>query len=184
MKRIIYIIAALCVLVSSCGPKYSGSKGEKTQKDAEAEFVKSLSTTDSTAVLEKAEKCMELLSEGNLVEAVDMIHVLYNNVVYKKSASYTADLIKRFTVFPVKSYKLNYYSFSTQGNNDISYTYTFDDTDNSTIKLMFNPVIVDGEWYLTFKDGSQSSKDLPVDKQINELAPAPNDIIVNKPAEE
>ena len=48
------------------------------------------------------------------------------------------------------------------------------------MKLMFNPVYIDGSWYLTFKDGSQSSRDLPLDKQIHELAPAPNAPRLNK----
>jgi hypothetical protein len=41
-------------------------------------------------------------------------------------------------------------------------------------------VYVDGQWYLTFKDGSQSSLDLPVDKQVHELAPAPDAPRLNK----
>lgn len=183
MKKLLFILAVLSVLVSSCGPKYSGSHGEKTQKDAEAEFLSTLTPSDSLALVEKTEKCMKLLSEGKLVEAVDMIHVLYQSVVYKKSASYTAELISRFSMFPVVSYKLNYVSFSTQGNNDVSYTYQFGPDESYSMKLMFNPVLVDGEWYLTFKDGSQSSRDLPLDKQIHELAPAPKDIRLNKPAE-
>lgn len=184
MKKTLFILAVTALLVSSCGPRYSGDNGEKTQKDAEAEFVSSLSPSDSLALMEKTEKCMSLFAEGNVAEAVDMIHVLYNSVVYKKSASYTAELINRFTSFPVLSYKLNYVSFSTQGNNDVSYTYLFGPDDAYSMKLMFNPVFVDGEWYLTFKDGSQSSRDLPLNKQIHEMAPAPADIRLNKPAEQ
>ena len=113
-----------------------------------------------------------------------MIYVLYNDVVYKKSASYTADLVQRFKSFPVVSYERLYHSFSTEGNNDISYSYVFAPASGGrsaqTMKLMFNPVYIDGSWYLTFKDGSQSSRDLPLDKQIHELAPAPNAPRLNK----
>lgn len=183
MKRIIFIISVLFV-ISSCssGPKYSGMHGEKTQKDAEAEFTASLSSADSTAVLALADKCLSLLQNGSLAEAVDMIYVLHNNVVYQKSASYTSELINRFTILPVVSFKLNYFSFSTEGNNDISYSYSFDSSDPeaSSLKLMFNPVYVDGKWYLTFKSGSQSSLDLPVSKRIHEMAPAPAPVRTNK----
>lgn len=41
------------------------------------------------------------------------------------------------------------------------------------MKLMFNPVFIDGTWYLTFKDGNQSSRDMREENQIHELAPAP-----------
>jgi hypothetical protein len=51
------------------------------------------------------------------------------------------------------------------------------------MKLMFNPVFIDGQWYLTFKDGSQSSKDLLPENQVHEMAPAPKDIRLNKKPE-
>jgi hypothetical protein len=131
---------------------------------------------------------MSKLQAGQVDEALDMIHVLYNNVLYKKSASYTSELMTRFQVFPVLSYDRVYYSFSTEGNNDISYSYVFapaTDSDHpaQTMKLMLNPVYIDGQWYLTFKDLGQSSKSLPVEKQIHELAPAPTAPRLNKKPE-
>ena len=183
MKKIFILLAAVAVLVS-CGPKYSGLHGEKTQKDAEAEFTSSLTKSEKKAVLDLADECMRKLQSGRVDEAVDMIYVLYNDVVYKKSASYTADLVARFKAFPVRSYERLYYSFSTEGNNDISYSYIFAPSKKGvggeTMKLMFNPVYVDGLWYLTLKEQGQSSKDLAPDKQIHELAPAPNAPRLNK----
>ena len=186
MKKIIFILSFL-VLVASCksGVRYSGAHGEKTQQDAEAEFLASLSEADENAVLNMAEDFMRKLKDGQVEEAVDMIYVLHNDVVYQKSDEYTTQLVNRFRyTFPVYTYERRYYSFSTEGNNDISYSYTFGPEQNGqapTMRLMFNPVFVDGLWYLTFKDGSQSSKDLPLDKQINAMAPAPNSIRLNKP---
>ena len=188
MKKIVFILSIL-VLVASCksGISYSGAHGEKTQKDAEAEFLSSLTESDQDAVLNMAEDFMKKLKDGQVEEAVDMIYVLHNDVVYKKSAEYTAQLVSRFKyMFPVLTYERRYYSFSTEGNNDISYSYTFGperDGQAPSMKLMFNPVYVDGQRYLTFKDGSQSSKVLPVEKQINEMAPAPKDIRLNKKPE-
>ena len=186
MKKIFILLAALAVLVS-CKPKYSGSNGEKTQKDAEAEFVSSLSSSEKDAVLALSNEFMDKLQAGRVDEAVDMIYVLYNDVLYKKSASYTATLISRFKMFPVLSYELVYNAFSTEGNNDVSYQYVFaygtGGNPDETIKLMLNPVYVDGQWYLTMKDAGQSSKDLPLDKQIHELAPAPNAPRLNKKPE-
>lgn len=188
MKKIVFILTVL-TLVASCksGVRYSGANGEKTQKDAEAEFLSSLTQSDQDAVLDMAEDFMKKLKDGQVEEAVDMIYVLHNDVVYKKSAEYTDQLVNRFRyVFPVLSYERRYYSFSTEGNNDISYSYTFGPERNGqapSMRLMFNPVYVDGQWYLTFKDGSQSSKDLPVEKQIHEMAPAPKDIRLNKKPE-
>lgn len=80
MKRIFILLAAVAVL-ASCGPKYSGSRGEKTQKDAEAEFVSSLTQSDQDAVLALADECMGKLKDGRVDEALDMIYVLYNDVL-------------------------------------------------------------------------------------------------------
>lgn len=186
MKRFFILLAAFSVL-ASCAPRYSGSNGEKTQKDAESEFLSSLTESDESAVLALADECMSKLQAGQVEEAVDMIYVLYDDVVYKKSASFTAELLQRFRFFPVRSFERLYYSFSTEGNNDISYSYVFapatDGGVAQTMKLMFNPVFVDGEWYLTLKDVGQSSRDLPADKQIHELAPAPGAPRLNKKPE-
>lgn len=188
MKKLFILLVAFAVL-ASCGPKsnYSGSNGEKTQKDAEAEFVTSLTNDSQEAVLALADECMGMLQSGQVEEALDMIYVLYDDVVYKKSDSFTSDLAMRFRMFPVRSFERLYYSFSTEGNNDISYSYVFEPAKDGkpaqTMKLMFNPVYVDGEWYLTFKDVGQSSRDLPVENQIHELSPAPSAPRLNKKPE-
>ena len=186
MKKLFILLAAFAVLVS-CGPKYSGSNGEKTQKDAEAEFVSSLTKADKDALMSLADGFMDKLQAGQVDEALDMIYVLYNDVLYRKSDSYTAELISRFKAFPVYSYELDYCAFSTEGNNDLSYKYSFAPVRKGepaqTMKLMLNPVFVDGQWYLTFKEAGQSSKALPKDKQINDLAPAPNAPRFNKHSE-
>ena len=180
MKRLIFILSILA-LVASC--RSHSSNGQKTQKDAEAEFLSSLTQTDQDDVLNLADDCMTKLRDGLVREAVDMIYILHDDVVYQKSDAYTEELVNRFErVFPVRSFERRYYSFSTEGNNDISYVYSFGDPDDKshTMRLMFNPVFVEGQWYLTLKDGSQSSKDLPIEKQIHELAPAPQAIRLNK----
>lgn len=186
MKNLFILLAAFAIL-ASCGTRYSGSNGEKTQKDAEAEFVSSLTESDQDAVLALADECMGRLKDGRVNEAVDMIYILYNDVVYKKSDSYTAQLVRRFQMFPVLSFERQYFAFSTEGNNDISYSYVFKQAENGsapqTMKLMFNPVYIDGQWYLTFKDAGQTSRDLPLDQQIHELAPAPNAPRLNKKSE-
>lgn len=182
MKKLFLILFSLS-LICSCH-HYSGSRGEKTQIDAEKEFRESLSSEDTSAVIALSEQFMQSLWNSRVTDAVDMIYVLYNDVVYKKSAAYTSELIQRFKMFPVLSYKMLYYNFSTEGNNDISYSYTFDNpqdgSEPSSIKLMLNPVYVDGYWFLTLKDGYQSSLDLPKEKQIHDLAPAPSKVKLNR----
>ena len=84
MKKVIFILAALAVLAScNRGPKYSGANGEKTQIDAEKEFVSSISNADSIAVVSLSDKFMSLLKDGMVNEAVDMIYVLHDDVLYQ-----------------------------------------------------------------------------------------------------
>ena len=72
MKKLLILLAAFAVLVS-CGPKYSGSNGEETQKDAEAEFVSSLKQEDKDAMLALADSFMDKLQAGEVDEALDKI---------------------------------------------------------------------------------------------------------------
>lgn len=58
---------------------------------------------------------------------------------------------KSFEYFPVQKYKRVYFSFQLEGCNDVNYEITFDSIDNARTHFMFNPVKVDGVWYLCVK---------------------------------
>lgn len=157
------------------------------QRDAEAEFTSSLSESDTLSVLKLSDRCMTLIQNGRIAEGVDMIYVLSGNQVYQKNENFTNELIDRFTRMPVKSFKTDYYSFSTEGNNDICYLVEVDvDIPEGmppvTMRVTFNPVYINGEWYLTMKDGNQPSKLLPENRQVHPRAPAPEKIILHRDA--
>lgn len=180
MKKL-FIFFAFVFLTVSCVHHYSGSNGEKTQMDAEKEFTEGLSKSDSTAMVSVAESFITKLIGGQTDEAVDMLYVLFENELYHKSREYNDELIQRFQLFNGCSYKLDYYSFSTQGNNDICYNlWSGDEGDGPVLKITLNPVLVDGLWYLTLKDGYQPSKVMNPDKQLHPLAPAPENITVHE----
>lgn len=115
-------------------------------------------------------------------EAVDMITVLSNNVVYKPSDRYYLELVSRFRSMRISSYNIEKYYFTTEGNNDVCYltkSVTSDGEATMEIRITFNPIKVDGTWYLALKDGNQSSKLLPKDRQIHDMAPAPESVRLN-----
>lgn len=92
-------------------------------------------------------------------------------------------LTKRFQRFPVIRYRLDYLSFSTQGNNDVKYKIEFtprsdSDTPGSSMGVMFNPIKANGEWVLAIKDGRQPSREAAT--PLHNDAPAPVDVIVEK----
>lgn len=181
MKKNLYILAAAFIL-ASCGsrPYYSGLHGEKTQKDAEAEFVSSIKSVDSLTVLAQGEKCMQLLKENKLDDALSMLNILHENTVMPLPEAYADHLRQRFSIMPVYDFTFDYFAFSTEGNNDLAYKIEFApknaDGIAPTMKFTFNPVKVDGKWYLTLKDPGMSSKSMSPESRLHDMAPAPEKI--------
>lgn len=169
MKRVLYILA-LVLLSVSCRER---SRSDVfTYEDAEKEFVSSLTVSDTSAVLSMTDAFMEKLRSGMTDSAVVLVNVLEDGVLYASSDNYRNELRLRFALFPVLDYELTKYSFSTPGNNDVCYTYKFNGDDK--LKLVFNPVKVDSVWYITLKDGTQSSSDLPENRRVHPRSPAPS----------
>ena len=179
MKKL-FIIFVVVALAASCGHHYSGSNGEKTQIDSQMEYHESLSQSDTTNMLSAAEVFIKKLTDGQIDEAVDMLYVIYDNQLYGLSQSYTEELVSRFAMFLGTRYELDYYTFSTQGNNDVCYRLFFGEgPDATSMRLTLNPVLIEGKWYLTLKDGTQPSAAMAPDKQINPLAAAPEEITLH-----
>lgn len=181
MKKFFYLFVAL-VFVCSCHnrtPKYEFY----TYMEAEQDFQASLTAVDTASVMYLSEAFALALQAGNVTGALDMLYVLDGSVLYKPSETYYNELVSRFNNFPVGEYELDRMSFSTAGNNDLIYTYSVA-TPNTTsnamkMKLIFNPVKVGDLWYLTFKDGNQSSIDLDDKKQPHPFSMAPSEITLN-----
>lgn len=187
MKNIHYLFMLFfCIgsLLGSCSTKTRQEEKIKTQKEAEDEFLATLSAADSSAVLDLCSKCMDFLKAKETEKAFDMLYAINNNGIAKPlSAQKREELNKRFQRFPVIQYRLEYFSFSTQGNNDVKYKIEFTprtdaEISGSTMGFMFNPIKVDGQWILTIKDGRQPSREVAT--PLHDDAPAPVDVILEK----
>lgn len=177
MKKL-FILFVTVVLAASCGGNHSGR--EKTQEDAQKEFSATLSQSDTTDMLGAADDFIRKVTAGQIDEAVEMLYVLYDNQLYGTSDSYSAELKNRFAMLAGTAAELDYYSFSTQGNNDACYRFRFGEgPDAASMRITLNPVRIDGKWYLTLKDGSQSSAVMAPDKKVHPLAPAPEEITLH-----
>lgn len=166
----------MCLVAVSCdnAPRKSG---QKTYQEAEQEFRASLTAVDSTTVLAMTDSIMALVDEGRYAEAVKDIKVLDGNALYEPSERYLEELERRFEMFkPIRIIR-DYYSFSTAGVNDVKYRICFREESEghpaSFIAVTFNPVKIDGKWYLAFKDGYQSSDAMSDENKVNPNAPAP-----------
>ena len=168
IDKIVFILLLSC-LSFSCGRKETKER-MKTYADAEKEFVGSLTKTDSITVLEMSQKCMDSLKEGNIEAALGITNENAEN------------LKKHFSTFPVVDYHLENFSFSTQGCNDLKYKIEFakKDVDGNapTMAFMFNPVKIDGIWYLCIKHRNQSSKEMLNPRESN--SPAPGEVVLRK----
>ena len=108
---------------------------------------------------------MDTLKAGNIDEALKMLFVLRDGKAIPLPAEKEQQLRKNFKYFPVVDYKLDYYSFSSTDNNDVKFQIEFfkhtspDDHTPNTIGFMFNPVKIDGVWYLAVKEATKETTD-------------------------
>ena len=96
-----------------------------------------------------------------LDEALDMLYEYDDSThsVTPLSEETRSAYKKKFTMFPVVKYTRAYYSFNAEGCNDVKYNVSFgEDFDGQSPKtaFMFNPVKIDGQWYLSVKRSDQS----------------------------
>ena len=152
MKKVLLpIMAVAMVLFVAC-------KGE--HKSASQIFQEGLTAQDSTTMLQKCDSCMQFLSEGRIDDALSML-VEYDDSLQQVSPlsdETRASYKRKFTLFPVLKYDLQYISFNTEGLNDAKYEVQFgpDEAGAPKTAYMFNPVKVDGQWYLCVKNANQA----------------------------
>ena len=180
IDKIVFTLLLSCLLFS-CGQKETKDR-MKTYADAEKDFVSSLTKKDSITILEMSQKCMDSLKMGSIEAALRMLYVVNNGEVVTLSDENMEDFKKHFRTFPVIDYRLEYFSFSTQGCNDLKYKIEFAKKDLNgnvpTMAFMFNPVKIDGVWYLCIKDRNQSSKEILNPRAGN--SPAPGEVKLRK----
>lgn len=162
MKKLAYfsLTALILLTVSSCRNKTTQEKTE--------DFTSSLTSADTTQMLKLGNDCMELLKAKKIDNALSMLYE-YNDST-KEVTPLTPQARKRyermFRIFPVVDYELVYYSFQLEGINDVKYKIIFAQEENvaengeAATALMFNPVKVDGSWYLTVKKAGQKFDEL------------------------
>lgn len=141
---------------------FTSCKSDKSQVQRVQEFREGLTKEDTTQMLKISNDCMELLKAKKYNEVFASLY-LYdeeNKALVPLSDSDKKGLERKFKMFPVLDYKLEYYSFLLEGVNDVKYSIKFAEEEHPEINgeaktaFMLNPVKVDGTWYLTVKNGS------------------------------
>lgn len=106
---------------------------------------------------------MLLLQQKNIDGALSMLCEYDDSTgqVSPLSDATRARYQRLFTMFPVLSFQRSKYSFMLEGLNDVKYEVVFAEEEHPEINgvpktsFMFNPVRVDGTWYLTVKRADQ-----------------------------
>lgn len=165
MRKIVYftLIATCLLTIASCNQK---SKSQFEQKE---EFRESLNKQDTVQMLKLADDCMELLMHKNINGALDMLNEYDDstNSVTTLSEQTRANYLRIFNMFPVLKYQRVSYSFMLEGLNDVKYDVIFAEEEHPEINgvpktsFMFNPVKIDGQWYLTVKRADQEIDRIP-----------------------
>ncbi|MDO4826844.1 MAG: hypothetical protein Q4B16_04725 [Bacteroidia bacterium] len=181
------ILAVLCTLFMLAACHNAGRQKYYTFESAQADFEATITAADSAAVKAATDEIMSLLQAGQLDDALSKVYVVYEDVLYRPADESLVNLKSKFKYFPVLSYEMTQMDFQTPAINDVTYRYVFaqspDGSDPAAIKLAFNPVKIDGEWYITFKDGNMTSRTMQQKYQKNPMAPAPNEVrLPEKPA--
>lgn len=176
MKRTFVLLFVSLALISC-----KNTNSFRTYEMAEQEFRSSLTLRDTLTVFLLGANFMDALKAGNLEVELDELCVLDGNTLYKL-ADESKDMIRdRFAGVPVTDYSIASYNFSTPGVNDLSYRYVTSGEvgKGPAFKIMFNPVKVGNNWYLTLKDGSMSSQDKSPYARIHPHSAAPDPIVLN-----
>ena len=147
-KDLLYIcvLVAVSCFLFSCGEK-------KKQLTPKEEFLMGLTAEDTVQVLTISRSCMDTLKAGNIDEALKMLFILRDGKAIPLPAEKEQQLRKKFKYF------------SSTDNNDVKFQIEFfkhtssDDHTPNTIGFMFNPVKIDGVWYLAVKEATKEATD-------------------------
>ena len=153
-KRILFLITALSmVILSAC----TGSSSKKSDPEQEkAAFQASLTEADTVIVSAMCEQFFGLMSSENYDQAFAMISELddENRLAYLSDET-KQGLKNRFSTFKIDKVELFECVFNAPFDNLFRYVVTtksIDQNDNALFfRFAFNPVKIDGSWYLTLR---------------------------------
>lgn len=155
MKKVFYlfIISVLGIsILSSC------SKEEKPQPSAHDNFVASLSSADTTEVLDLCQQFFAKLAAGDKESAIGMLSMSdEQGAILPLSEEKRNSLNKQFTLFPVLDNHLVDYKFGDAADNLMRFKVVFakdEQGKEESINFGLNPIRMDGKWYLTVRNAS------------------------------
>lgn len=123
------------------------------------EFRSTLSNSDTTQMLQLCDEAMEQLKNHSYEKVLSSLYEYNDSTKEVKPLSEATmrQYRSNFETFPVIEYRRVYYSFLLEGCNDVKYEVVFATPEQTgtdepaKTAFMFNPVKIDGQWYLCVK---------------------------------
>ena len=154
MKKIFYFILVSLVgtaILTSCAKKAD-------QPSAHDEFVASLTSADTTEVLNMCQEFFTKLSQGDKAGAIGMLSLSDSlGAVLPMTEEKSQQLTKQFSLFPVLDNHLISYTFGSAADNLMKFKVVFakdEDGKEEAINFGLNPIRKDGKWYLTVRNAA------------------------------
>lgn len=159
MKRLFYPILFIFVLSFF----YACKEKVLVPRVPVNEFQAALNNEDTLNMLNICDSSMELLKVGDIDAVINQLYEYDDSTKTVNPISDEAALSfrRRLQLFPVYDFKRVSYKFFEEGLNDVKYEVIFAEENHPEVNgvpktfFMFNPVKVDGQWYLCVKQANQ-----------------------------
>lgn len=152
------LFVLLSCLILVCGTISCVNKQDSKSTDTSKSYAGTLTAADTTAVLNLANQCMELLKGNYIEEALQMMHSTVDGKPISLSETQKQKLNSKFRMFPILKYTLEGYNFTSETNNIVRYKSVFfvckeeNGQTPNTIGVVFVPIRIGGKWYLTIPE--------------------------------
>lgn len=157
LNKIVLVALTPLLLLASC----SGG-GEKAKHTSEAMRAPSLdfSADDSLAVITLANNYLEAFGEKDYEAAADMLFKYENDSIRQLNADERKSYLNTMRQLPNYGCKLKGIALYTENNNRLIYMMQVASSgslerEEGIMKFYLNPVLKNGEWYLTLLDMNQ-----------------------------
>ncbi len=150
--KIKYFFMALCLGLALVGCKHKQTK-ESYLPPASMDY----SAADTARIMSLVNQYITCLNNQDYDGMVDLLYVFKDNNVHPYTESQRDSVINGLSQIPVYAAKLNSLILRSNVNNEVGITIQLipdGDLEEGigTSKFFLNPVVVDGEWYLTLLD--------------------------------
>lgn len=142
----------ICFGISSCSTK------QENGISSHDSFVSSLSSADTTEVINLCQEFFTKLATGDKESALSMLSLSTDSGdVLPMSEEKLKSLTKQFSLFPVLDQHLVDFKFGDAGDNLMRFKVVFAKDENGNedaINFGLNPIRKDGKWYLTVRNAT------------------------------